>query len=49
MAEGDQDREAADQRGAEHVHEEQNAAGSEPVAQEAAGGHGRGTGDAVGG
>jgi hypothetical protein len=48
-AEGDLDREAADQRGAEHVHEEQDAAGSEPVAQEAAGWHRRSTGDAVGG
>ncbi|MGH3238050.1 MAG: hypothetical protein ACRDOH_33280 [Streptosporangiaceae bacterium] len=48
-AEGDLDREAAGQRGAEHVHEEQDAAGSEPVAQEAAGWHGCGTGDAVGG
>ena len=38
-AEGDLDREAADQRGAEQVHEEQDAAGSEPVAQEAAGWH----------
>ena len=48
-AEGDLDREAADQHGAEHVHEEQDAAGSEPVAEEAAGWHGRSTGDAVGG
>lgn len=48
-AECDLDREAADQHGAEHVHEEQDTAGSEPVAQEAAGRHGRSTGDAVGG
>jgi hypothetical protein len=45
----DLDREATDQHGAEHVREEQDTAGSEPVAEEAAGWHGRSTGDAVGG
>jgi hypothetical protein len=35
--------------GAEHVHEKQDTAGSEPVTEEAAGWHGHSTGDAVGG